>query len=913
MKTRLTLRFFFCMILSCSIGISTVYAQDDQERFQKVVLSDGLNEPMELAVLPDGSVLFIERVGGIKLFDPRTESTRLLTTMNVHSGHEDGLLGLVLDPDFAQNSWLYLFYSPVGDEPKQRVSRFTFTGTSIDLSSEKVIIEIPTQRIECCHSAGSLAFGPMGNLFIAVGDNTNPHNPGYYNSIDEREGRAFWDAQRTAGNSQDLRGKILRITPQADGSYTIPEGNLFAKDGQQGHPEIYIMGCRNPYRISVDQKNGAVFWGDVGQNTIDNPERGPISYDEFNKATGPGFFGWPYIAGDNQAYADFDFATEQIGPFFDLQGAVNDSPNNTGARILPPAEPAMIWYSYGESEDFQHLKTGGKSPIGGPVYYSDQYPVQYDTTNLAPWLAAHLRAGNTLSFPDRSFPGSYDGKLFIAEWMRDWVNTVTFDEAGSLSAIESFMPKEVFSHPIELEFGPDGALYMLEYGPFWFAQHPDAKLVRIEYIRGNRPPTARMTTDRTVGAAPLDVNFSANRSYDLDKDDQLSYSWEINDTVRSSESEVDITFDEPGVYNVALHVTDSEGASTSVTQEIKVGNSLPEISLQIADNQSFYWSDSPIVYEVHVEDMEDGSLSSGGISPEDVVVTIGSTDMSPDVTMIEQEHASAVDTYMPAGMTLIANSDCKACHAVEQVSVGPSYSAIAEKYKGDNNAIEGLVSKVIEGGSGVWGDRIMSAHPQLSREDVTEMVQYILSLGDQNAGERMATRGTIEPVSTDDYVFSVSYRDKGGEIIGPLAVRSRFLLRHARMPAVRSDGYHMASKFNSKIVRFLETEGHLVFQDVDLSNINSMTTLMSLYKSYATLEARIGSADGLLLGKLQLEPTYSGDRAVGATIEGTNPQEFTIPFTSTTGRHDLYIIFRVDEGQEYTPSTGIMEWLQFNR
>jgi cytochrome c len=66
-------------------------------------------------------------------------------------------------------------------------------------------------------------------LFIAVGDNTNPHNPGYYNSIDERKGRENWDAQRTAANTNDFRGKILRIHPEPDGSYTIPAGNLFPK------------------------------------------------------------------------------------------------------------------------------------------------------------------------------------------------------------------------------------------------------------------------------------------------------------------------------------------------------------------------------------------------------------------------------------------------------------------------------------------------------------------------------------------------------------------------------------------------------------------------------------------------------------------------------------------------------------
>ncbi len=911
-----TIACFLCLfIFAVTFSPMPATAQDDQDRFQKITLAGGLNEPMELAVLPDGRVLFVERIGGIKMYDPSTEATDLLLTLNVHYGHEDGLLGLTLDPNFVQNSWLYLFYSPADEEPRQRVSRFTFTGTTIDLSSEKVLIEIPTQRVECCHSAGSLAFGPNGNLFIAVGDNTNPHNPGYYNSIDEREGRAYWDAQRTSGNSQDLRGKILRITPQADGSYTIPDGNLFAKDGEEGRPEIYVMGCRNPYRIGVDQKTGAVFWGDVGQNTINNPERGPISYDEFNMATEAGFFGWPYFAGDNGAYADFDFETEEIGPFADPQAPINDSPNNTGAQTLPPAQPALIWYSYGESELFDHLKTGGKSPVGGPTYYSDLYPTQYDTSNPAPWIQAQLDAGNTLTFPDRSFPSTYDGKLFIAEWMRDWVNMVTFDDNGALSEITPFLPNETFSHPIELEFGPDGALYMLEYGPFWFAQHPEAKLVRIEYVRGNRPPVARIEVDQSIGAAPLTAQFSARASYDLDEDDVLSYAWQFDTDATSTQSDATHTFDAPGVYAVTLAVTDSEGETTRVEQTIKVGNEMPAISLEVAGNQSFYWSDQSIAYQVHVDDKEDGSLADGGISPDDVVVTIGATDMAPDVTMLAQDHANAVNSYIPDGLKLINDNGCKACHAIAEASVGPSYSDIADRYQdGDAEVVEMLVGKVIEGGSGTWGDRIMSAHPQLAREDVTEMIQYVLSLSEPApAAERMPVAGNLKPKSTDELVFNVTYRDRGGDTMESLTAQSQFLLRNARMKAVRSDDYHEASKFNSEVVRFLASGGYITFEDIDLTNIAGITAVLSLYKVSATLEARSGSVHGPLLGKAQLEPTYT-ERAVGATVGGANATSFTMAFEpAVSGRHDVYLIFKVGEGENYASSTAIMEWIQFDR
>ena len=112
------------------------------------------------------------------------------------------------------------------------------------MGSEKVLLSVPTQG-GCCHAAGSLAFGPDGNLYFSTGDDTNPFASQGYAPIDERSGRSVWDAQRSASNTMDLRGKILRITPRDDGRYTVPPGNLFPSGG--GRPEIYAMGLEIPF------------------------------------------------------------------------------------------------------------------------------------------------------------------------------------------------------------------------------------------------------------------------------------------------------------------------------------------------------------------------------------------------------------------------------------------------------------------------------------------------------------------------------------------------------------------------------------------------------------------------------------------------------------------------------------------
>ncbi len=147
-----------------------------------------------------------------------------------------------------------LYYSPVGDEPVQHLSRFTYTAKG--LINEVVMLKVPVQREECCHTGGSIQFGSDGLLYLSTGDNSNPFDSKGFSPSDERPGRSAWDAQKSSANTNDLRGKILRIKPEADGSYSIPEGNLFVDDDPLTKPEIYVMGCRNPYRISVDPKRG---------------------------------------------------------------------------------------------------------------------------------------------------------------------------------------------------------------------------------------------------------------------------------------------------------------------------------------------------------------------------------------------------------------------------------------------------------------------------------------------------------------------------------------------------------------------------------------------------------------------------------------------------------------------------------
>ena len=460
--------------------------------FQKTVLDAHTTDPLELSIAPDGRVFYIERAGNVKIYKPQTGSIVVAGQINVETLIEDGLLGITLDTGFSTNHWLYLFYSPAGTNAEQHVSRFTLFGDTLDMSSEVILLRIPTQRLECCHSAGSLWMHTNGDLYISVGDNTNPFYSDGFAPLDEEPGRSPWDSQKSASNENDLRGKILRIHPEPDGSYSIPAGNLFPPGTPLTRPEIYIMGCRNPFRIAVDEGTGWLYWGEVGPDaTADVSTRGPKGYDEWNQARSAGNYGWPYFVANNKPYVDYDFATLVSTAPFDPNAPVNDSPNNTGPTNLPPAQPAWLWYPYDNSVEFPELNgAGGRTAMGGPVY--------------------HFNASVTTP---TKLPAYFDQTLLIWEWSRGYLKEIKIDDDGSPLKINPFLSSFQFLRPIDLKIGPDGVIYLIEWGSVFGGGNTDSKVERIDYI-GARPRLHAVSTGQTVqfSWSPDAVDFQLEQS-----------------------------------------------------------------------------------------------------------------------------------------------------------------------------------------------------------------------------------------------------------------------------------------------------------------------------------------------------------------------------------------------------------------
>lgn len=883
-----------------------------QDRFVRTVLASNLDEPMELEIFPDGKVMVVERKGAIKIYDPEKDTIETVCILPVYHEEEEGIMGVGLDPHWAENKWLYIYYSLYDDLPspqyvqagsyhrtrRNRLSRFVFDHNMLQLSSEKILLEVP-EMIGCCHTGGSIEFDSEGHLFLSTGDNSNPFESEGFAPIDERPGRALWDAQKSAANPNDLRGKILRISPQPDGTYTIPEGNLFPPGTPGTRPEIFVMGCRNPFRISIDKKTNCLFWGDVGPDAgKDSKIQGPKGYDSFNRACGPGNYGWPLFRG-NHIYFDYNFSTKTNNGLFDPDHPVNNSPNNTGKRELPPVAAPLIWYSYDESLEFPWLGTGGKNPMAGPVFHAADFPPP-----------AASRLSSTV------FPTYFEGKFFIYEWMRNWIFVVTLDEDGKFLQADPFLPSEKFSRPMDMAFGPDGALYLLEYGQQWFAQNPDARLNKIEYAPGNRKPVAAILATPLAGADPLTVRFSAAASVDYDGD-ALQYEWVLkNGDVRSAAPVFDYTFTLPGTYPVTLFVTDPAGAKSRAKTEIVVGNAGPAIAWHLGGNQTFYWDKTEIPYSLEVSDPEDGSLAAGTLDPRRLKVSIDYLAEGKDVAAIVMGHQTAAlatgSLQFAGGAILIEKSDCGTCHAVDRKINGPSFVDIANRYYGNEFAVKNLSQKVINGGAGNWGQTAMSAHPNISPKEAETIVKYILSLaGEVQGSASLPFSGTytakahLGKKEKGAYIFQASYRDLGSRGAPSLAAKATTVLRH---PKIEAEEYTKASRgvrirhyssSDTLLVTDLMDGRFIAFENLDLTGVGNIA--LGFFEAGnvlpgSTVEVHLDKPDGILAGEL----SWSAPKG-----------EYAIPLKSAKGRHDVYLVFK--NNQEKGKEIGWLDWVFFGK
>jgi glucose/arabinose dehydrogenase len=269
---RAILTALVCLI-SASLGVAPSHAAPPTG-FISDTLVTGLNEPTGMTFLPSGQALITTRLGIVHLLAAgasTVSATPALTLSNINTAEgERGLTALALDPDFATNSRVYLFYtanSPLRD----RVSRFTWSSTTLSLTNEVVIWQ---DNVDAgfWHHGGSIAFDASGMLYITVGDHFD----------------TTVSSSHVSQRLDSYHGKILRIN--RDGS--VPTDNPFYDGAGPNLDAIWARGLRNPFRLSFDATSGVLYIGDVGGNE-------GTSSEEINIGAAGVNYGWPLCEGSS--------------------------------------------------------------------------------------------------------------------------------------------------------------------------------------------------------------------------------------------------------------------------------------------------------------------------------------------------------------------------------------------------------------------------------------------------------------------------------------------------------------------------------------------------------------------------------------------------------------------------------------
>ena len=433
--------------------------------FKSVEVFKGMTDPSHMAVQPDGSVFAIEQWSGkVHLFIPGKGAT-VIGTVPTNAGRqvEDGMLGIVADINYPTTHWIYILHTPAA-LGSNRLTRYSVIDGA--LANPKMILEYPRETTpgkqdDQRHAGGGMAWNRRtGDLFISTGDDTNPFGDRSIYGPRDPDNKAF-NALRTASNTNDLRGKSLRIrplpfpdaqtpTPGVGSTYGIPAGNLFPI-GQfaagKTRPEIYSMGHRNAYRVKVDTVTGWAFVGEVGADadTYDSL-KGPPGYDKIPLLKGPGYAGWPFTNGNLEPYKVRDYETVyqnagyKVGQPFDLKALKNLSPFNTGLTDLPTTVvPPLIYYCNNAYQKglSSKLGGGGETVMAGPTY--DFNPALVSAVKLPPF---------------------FHRKVIFGDFSRHYIWLMSLDTAGALTALDKIVTGP---NVIDMEIGPDGTLYYLDY------------------------------------------------------------------------------------------------------------------------------------------------------------------------------------------------------------------------------------------------------------------------------------------------------------------------------------------------------------------------------------------------------------------------------------------------------------------
>ncbi|MEM9214280.1 MAG: LamG-like jellyroll fold domain-containing protein [Cyanobacteria bacterium P01_F01_bin.150] len=537
-------------------------------------VANGFLLPTDMAFLPDGRMLVLEKGGTIKIVeDPTVPSSAIETYMDLSSQvldqEERGLLAIEVDPNFETNGYFYLFYTN-DNEDRTTVSRFQHvenvgnTSSRGIVNSETVLWQEHDVSSSCCHQGGGLAiaYEPSGandpspyKIYITVGEEFDgpksqdlSHDDGKVHRINLTDGsipidNPYYEAA-TAGN----------YTPQVD--------TRSSANSQGVLQTIYSYGLRNPFRASYDQESQTLFIGEVGGNSNNRAK------EDIHIAAPGANHGWP-------TYEGF------FNPTTDPGNPIHSYPhlNGPGQGEIPLFGP------------------NGASVTGGVVYRGDDFPDQYQ------------------------------GAYFYGDWVRNWIRYLELDYSGDRPVVvEDHFFKNATGQVLAFEEGPDGSLYYLttfQTGNVFTFQ---GAVNRLDWSQSNSAPTGT-----GILLSPDELESStANHTVTFDADvtdpdgDALSYQWSfgdgadldgdgVGDTATSTDPNPTHTYTEKGEYTVELVVTDSNGAATVFDSKQIIVGQRPEVTIATPLEGGLFRAGDTLTFTGSAIDPEDGVLSGNSV------------------------------------------------------------------------------------------------------------------------------------------------------------------------------------------------------------------------------------------------------------------------------------------------------------
>lgn len=630
--------------------------------FSRQLVADGFTMAVGISFDEEGRGYVWDKGGRVYLMiDGEIQSELFIDIREeVANTGDNGMLGFVLDPDFSTNGYFYLFYTvdrhhldhfgkSTYDPNKNRfwaatvarLTRFTAdpaTGYTTTIPGSRKVLFGETRAdgapvMYVSHGAADLTFGEDGTLLIAPGEGA-PWNGASNGSGDpwygwEAEGvtGGFYPEEQNVGSFraqllENAAGKVLRIDPETGEG--VPGNPFFDPSNPNSvQSKVWTLGLRNPFRLALRPGTG------VTDPSVGNPGTlyiGDVSggvWEEVNiQRVGGVNYGWPLYDDDRgigafqqrdtfNQYAPNPLATQpgcedyfRFGDLLKLEGKPFVNPCDSTVLIpdnIPTFHSGRAGLKWFHLSDFlpPRLEMLGADEDGLPLSVAVNDPASAVSGDTDPAFGNAIVGG--VFYDGNSFPDHFQGAYFLADHL-GWIKAFHFNLNDSLTHIDNFW--EDTTKIVDLAVNPDdGCLYVMEY--------PDG-LYRICYGL-NLPPVGVIDLDRRYGPGPLNVQFSAENSYDPDQD-SFTIHWDFGDDSSSTELSPLHIFvpegDGPQEFYVTLTLTDSTGNVSKESVSISVNNTPPNVQILSPHDGEFLpqQGTSWVQLTAQVEDQEE----SGG-------------------------------------------------------------------------------------------------------------------------------------------------------------------------------------------------------------------------------------------------------------------------------------------------------------